>query len=370
MAYLGIDPKVAYSSYRNIDDISASFDGLVTTFPLTVGGLAPTILPINEQQVLINVGGVPQQPDPTGVKGFKLFAGNIVFSSAPSIGETFWGVILATANYISANTRFAAGSASLPSVTFASDVTTGIYSPGAGQLAISAGGTERAVVDSNGVTIQAQGDLRLADSDNSNWVALQAPATVATNLTLTVPAADGTADQALVTNGSGTLSFADRGRMVLETAKNATGTSVDFTGIPSWVKRLTVVFTTLSQSGTANLLLQLGDSGGVETTGYTSTSNFLHGGTGSGTISSTAGIILLTGTNLNQITGSVVFNNINSNTWVATGMHNYSNPSATGITGYTAGDKTLSNPLDRILITSTNGTDTFDAGTINIIYEG
>ena len=150
MAYLGIDPKVAYSSYRNIDDISASFDGLVTTFPLTVNGVAPTILPINEQQVLINVGGVPQQPDPSGVNGFKLLAGNIVFSSAPSFGETFWGVILATANYISANTRFADGSANLPSVTFASDVTTGVYSPGAGQLAISTDGTGRLFVDSSG----------------------------------------------------------------------------------------------------------------------------------------------------------------------------------------------------------------------------
>ena len=208
--------------------------------------------------------------------------------------------------------------------------------------------------------------LRL-NGATSGFTEIDAPA-VAGNNTLSLPGGNGTADQALVTNGSGTLSFADRGRMVLETAKNATGTFVDFTGIPSWVKRLTVVFTTLSQSGTASVLLQLGDSGGVETTGYTSTSNFLHGNTSSGTISSTAGIILLTGTTVNQITGSVVFNNINSNTWVATGMYNYNN--TTGITGYIAGDKTLSNPLDRIRITSTNGTDTFAAGTINLLLEG
>ena len=150
MAYLGIDPKVAYSSYRNIDDISASFDGFATTFPLTVNGVAPTILPITEQQIIVNVGGVPQQPDPTGAKGFKLFAGNIVFSSAPSTGETFWGVILATANYISANTRFANGSAGLPSITFASSVTTGIYSPGAGILAFTEGGVEAMRIDASG----------------------------------------------------------------------------------------------------------------------------------------------------------------------------------------------------------------------------
>ena len=168
MAYLGIDPKAAYSSYRNIDDISTSFDGLVTTFPLRVGGIAPPILPINEQQVLINVGGVSQQPDPSGVNGFKLSAGNIIFSSAPSAGETFWGVILASANYISANTRFANGSAGLPSVTFASDVTTGIYSPGAGQLAISTGGTGELFVNTSG--IQVPGDVQ-ANSYNGGPLA-------------------------------------------------------------------------------------------------------------------------------------------------------------------------------------------------------
>jgi hypothetical protein len=150
MAYLGLDPQVAYSSYRNIDDISGSFDGTTTSFVLKVNGVAPGISPINEQQVLINVGGVPQQPDPSGAKGFKLSAGNVVFSSAPAAGESFWGVILASANYISANTRFADGSANLPSVTFASDVTTGIYSPGLGQLAIGTGGSGRLFVDANG----------------------------------------------------------------------------------------------------------------------------------------------------------------------------------------------------------------------------
>jgi hypothetical protein len=57
------------------------------------------------------------------------------------------------------------------------------------------------------VTLNAQSDLRFADSDSSNWVAFQAPATVAANVTWTLPATDGTTGQALTTNGSGTLSF-------------------------------------------------------------------------------------------------------------------------------------------------------------------
>lgn len=69
------------------------------------------------------------------------------------------------------------------------------------------GGSANLVWDGSNVQIGAQGDLRLADSDSSNYVALQAPATVASNVTLTLPANDGDADQALVTDGSGNLSF-------------------------------------------------------------------------------------------------------------------------------------------------------------------
>jgi hypothetical protein len=58
------------------------------------------------------------------------------------------------------------------------------------------------------LTLNAQGDLRFADSDSSNYIAFQAPATVATNVTFTLPAADGTSGQAIQTDGSGTLSFA------------------------------------------------------------------------------------------------------------------------------------------------------------------
>lgn len=65
--------------------------------------------------------------------------------------------------------------------------------------------------DSNNLTIPGQADLRLADSDSSNWVAFQAPATVATNVTWTLPSADGTSGQVIGTNGTGTLSFVSPG---------------------------------------------------------------------------------------------------------------------------------------------------------------
>lgn len=156
--------------------------------------------------------------------------------------------------------------------------------------------------------------------------------------------------------------------LIRETARTATpNTEIVFTGIPSWVKRLTVVFSTLSLTGSGNILLQLGTNVGIESTGYNSTSNFLAGGSSSGSTSSTTGIVLLASNTINLITGSVVFNNISGNLWVATGMWNYANQIT--ITGWTAGEKTLSGVLSQLRINSSNAGDAFDSGSVNITYE-
>jgi hypothetical protein len=73
------------------------------------------------------------------------------------------------------------------------------------------GGSSNLTWDGSNVQIGSQGDLRFGDSDNSNWVAFQAPATVASNVTWTLPSADGTSNQVLTTNGSGTLSWTSAG---------------------------------------------------------------------------------------------------------------------------------------------------------------
>ena len=112
------------------------------------------------------------------------------------------------------------GTAAAPSIFFnASGTDTGIYSNGTDSVDVSTGGTRRLDIGSAGdvtvrggnVTLNAQGDLRLADSDSSNWVAFQAPATVASNVTWTLPSTDGTNGDALTTNGSGTLSWTSAG---------------------------------------------------------------------------------------------------------------------------------------------------------------
>jgi hypothetical protein len=207
--------------------------------------------------------------------------------------------------------------------------------------------------------------LRLNGS-TSGYTEIDAPAVAGSN-TLVLPGGNGSADQVLATNGSGTLSFVDRGRMVLETAKASTsGTSVDFTGIPNWVKKITVMFNGVSTNGTSVILIQLGDSGGVETTDYVSSATVAVGGSASINYTSTAGFIVCGSSSGDNRYGHVLLTQFSGNTWVQSQSIRTA-PTASGAGG---GEKTLSATLDRIRITTSNGTDTFDAGSINILYEG
>jgi hypothetical protein len=144
---------------------------------------------------------------------------------------------------------------------------------------------------------------------------------------------------------------------------STSGTSIDFTGIPSWVKRITLMFSGVSTNGPSNLLVQLGDAGGVETTGYTSGSDT---SAGSGITTSTIGFILTQQNATSYIKyGITTICLIGPNNWV------YSSSLYSTIPRIMMGNgtKTLSDVLDRIRITTVNGTDTFDAGSINILYE-
>jgi hypothetical protein len=129
---------------------------------------------------------------------------------------TFTGTITGPTFTASTAINIPIGSAASPTLHFTGDVNTGIFSSGSDAFDIATAGIRRFGINSSGdptiyggnVTINAQGDLRLADSDSSHYVALQAPSTVASNVTFTLPNADGSNGQALVTNGSGTLSWA------------------------------------------------------------------------------------------------------------------------------------------------------------------
>ena len=348
--YLGNNLQAAYSNYQLIDSLTASFNGTTTSFPLRVNGVTPVPFPVNEQNVLISVGGVPQKPDSSGAEGFRFSGSNIVFSSAPKTGEAFWGVILAGADYVNVGVTYPDGSVSAPSITFGSEKTTGFYRPASGSIAVTLNGVLEAAFTSAGLSLYGS---------TSGTTTLTAPAVAGSNV-LTLPASNGSAYQVL-RNGAtaGTTEFADK--IVSGTAVASTsGTSIDFTGIPSWVKRVTVMFSGVSTSGTSGISLQIGDAGGIEATGYalgtsnaaTSTTEFpLTGGS-----SANAGVYH----------GGTTLVLLGSNTWSVQGVVGRSDTSAALIVG---GSKTLSDTLTQVRLKSGNGTDTFDAGTINILYE-
>lgn len=151
MAYLGNNLQVAYQTYKNIDDISASFNGVTKTFALLVNGVAPVPAPLNSNQCLISVAGVVQQPDDTGTKGFKLSGSNIVFSSAPAGGASFFGIILAGSDYINVGANFPSGTAAVPSITFDGDPDTGLFNSASNELGFTTGGSNRLTIDSAGL---------------------------------------------------------------------------------------------------------------------------------------------------------------------------------------------------------------------------
>jgi hypothetical protein len=142
-------------------------------------------------------------------------------------------------------------------------------------------------------------------------------------------------------------------------------TAPEFTGIPSWVRRITVMLNSVSTNGTSNLIVQLGDSGGVETTGYVGSHSGIVTGTTVATALSASFLLSASMSAATSQSGVVTIVSIGSNTWSVIGAVGRND----GINGLVAGAKTLSDTLDRVRITTANGTDQFDAGTINILFE-
>jgi hypothetical protein len=141
------------------------------------------------------------------------------------------------------------------------------------------------------------------------------------------------------------------------------GTSIDFTSIPSWVKRITVMFKAVSTNGSSPVMVQLG-SGSIDTTGYAGSVDFVEDNA-AGTTFSTGFLVDRSLASSDTRTGHMTIVLFGSNNWNETST--LSNNLTSLLLG--AGDKTLSGTLDRIRITTVNGTDTFDAGSINILYE-
>jgi hypothetical protein len=142
---------------------------------------------------------------------------------------------------------------------------------------------------------------------------------------------------------------------------STSGTAITFTGIPSWVKRVSLILGNVSTSGTSNLLVKLGTSGGIVSTGYVSRAAL------SGvSVNSTVGFIITYSVSASDISkGIITFDLLDStNLWIGAGILD-----GNANVQSSAGSVTLASALTQLQLTTVNGTDTFDAGSINILYE-
>lgn len=165
--------------------------------------------------------------------------------------------------------------------------------------------------------------------------------------------------------GAGGFAMVSRGMVSGLAVATTSGTSVDVTGIGAGAKRIQINLNAVSTNGTSTPLLQIGDSGGVETSGYVSAAQ----NNGGSYTTSTAGMLLTSSAAATDSTsGTITLSLVDASaqTWVCSAVLNKSSVS-TVIAG---GVKSLSpGPLDRIRLTTSGGTDTFDAGSLNVMVE-
>ena len=218
-------------------------------------------------------------------------------------------------------------------------------------------------------TLSAPGAIGSATPNTGSFTTLSA-----TTLTSSTPLGIGSGGTALSASGSagnvltsnGTV-WASSPKITSSTAVASTsGTSIDFTGIPSWAKRITVMFNGVSLSGTAGYAIQIG-SGSIDSTSTYSGSSSRGNSGGPGYTANTTSFTLNSslGGASDITSGKYTIELLSGFIYVFSGV----SANSASQTNLAAGVKTLSGLLDRVRITTTNGTDTFDAGSINIMYE-
>jgi hypothetical protein len=309
----------------------------------------------------------------------------------------------------------AATTSAAPPLSWSGDTNTGIYRPAADTLALVTGGTDRLRISSAG-TVNIRGTLVIGLGDATTSVSgnvLRGPSSAGTNIAggdieiqagngtgtggsgnIVLKTADvgstgstantltqrllitpkggfsfgsgatdyGTAGQVLKSNGDAPPSFGST--ITSATVQTPTTTSADFTGIPSTVKRITILISGISTSGTANPIVRIG-SGSFESTSYSGTVGRQNSGGNNITAFTTGFLLTDANTAATLWYGAIRLTNISENIWVCDGVVSGSTGNASCVL---SGSKSLSGVLDRVQLTTT-GSDTFDAGSINIIYE-
>jgi hypothetical protein len=251
---------------------------------------------------------------------------------------------------------------------------TGTYLP----LSFYTNGTQQMQLSTAGILTGTAGNLMLVQGTAVSTATASFTASIA-GTTMTVTAVGSgtvtvgqlitgtgvTAGTTITALGTGTGGAGTYTVSASQTTASTTITVVgqDFYNIPSWAKRITVMFNGVSTNGTSIKQVQLG-SGSITTTGYTSSSTTV--GTTAGTNTSTTGLAFGSTLAADTVYGIMTIANVSGNIWVCS-HSSYTN--TTPQSNFGGGGITLSGTLDRIRITTVSGTDNFDAGSINIQYE-
>lgn len=346
MSYVGNVPTTAAFPFDQF-----SGNGSTTAFTLSYA-------PAGSTSIIVSISGVVQNPNTYSVSGTTL-----TFTPAPPSGTNNIAVLYlglpVVATLTPGNTAYFSQSVFTATAGQTVFAPSGTYQ--VGFLNVIRNGSQLAPADytaTNGTTVTLANACTAGDTvviEVFNLVSL------ANAIPATGGAFTGAISAPTVSVPTGTLY-----PLVSGTAVSASGTSVDFTGIPSTAKRITVMFSGISLSGTALFLIQAGTSSGFVTTGYLGAMAL------PGNAVATQAVVLSNGVQVYGLvaaqatSGTVQFTLISGNTWVFSGAFGIHGIPYAGTLG---GTISLSGVLDRIRITTTNGTDTFDAGTINIMWE-
>lgn len=291
---------------------------------------------------------------------FRLLNQFINFASPPAIGSGTPQAV--TGTIVTATTQFVGSGAGLTgtanSLSIGGNASTATTAASCSGNAASA--TTAASCSGNSATATSSGTATNLAGGGAGQIPYQSASGATAML------AAGTAGQSLVSNGAAAPSWGSG--VVSAAAVNTTsGTAIDFTNIPSWAKRITVMFSAVSTNGTSIKTLRVGTSSGITTSGYLS--GAFHGSSaGMSSISNSEFVLNVPYNNTapDSLHGAVVLSQINVNTWV---LHGALHAPVYTVGCSICGSVTISGTLDRIRLTTVNGTDTFDAGSVNITWE-